>query len=73
MAAWVILLMSIVPLRLLTLWRAGRLAIDAGALIKQRLMVGALRVDPDRLCSEGIGQLMGRVFDGNTTETMKRG
>lgn len=71
--AWALLLVSIIPLRMATTWRAGRLAIDTGALIKRRLMAGALRISPARLRDQGVGQLLGRVLESEAVENLALG
>jgi ATP-binding cassette subfamily B protein len=66
--AWQLLLLTLVPLRLLTTWLGGRLAIGAGSLLKRRLLVGALRMEPDEIRHMGVGQLLGRVIESEVVE-----
>jgi ATP-binding cassette, subfamily B, bacterial len=47
--AWALLLVTQVPCRLLATWAQGRLAIGAGGLLKQRLLAGALRLEPEEI------------------------
>jgi ATP-binding cassette subfamily B protein len=68
--AWILLLLTIVPLRMLATWLQGSIAIRAGALLKQRLLAGALNLDPDEIRSEGAGQLLGRVLESQQVEAM---
>lgn len=68
--AWMLLLLTIVPLRMLATWLQGVIAIRAGALLKQRLLAGALRLDPDEIRTEGAGQLLGRVLESQQVEAM---
>lgn len=70
LTAWVMMLATLVLLRVLNLWWAGRLAIDAGALVKRRLLAGALRMDPDVLRTEGVGQSLGRVLESEALESL---
>lgn len=69
-AAWVLLIMTSIPLRLLETWSAGLFAIGAGGLIKQRLLQGALKLEPEEIRHEGVGHLLGRVFEGDAVETL---
>jgi len=46
--AWALLLLTLVPLRLLAAWWQGRIALSAGRLLRQRLLQGALRLEPSR-------------------------
>jgi len=48
----------------------GRLAIDAGALLKRRLLHGALRLEPEEIRHEGAGQLLGRVIEAQAIEAL---
>ena len=69
LAAWVLLLACLVPLEAGTLHAAGRLAIDLGAELRSRLMAGALRLSPDVLRREGVGQALGRVLEAGALES----
>ncbi len=66
--AWVLLLLTLVPLIMLTTWLQGRLAIGLGGLLKQRLLYGALRLEPEEIRHQGVGQLLGRVMETEAIE-----
>ena len=68
--AWVLLLLTIVPLRMLATWLQGSVAIRAGTVLKQRLLAGSLRLEPDEIRSEGAGQLLGRVLESQQVEAL---
>ena len=68
--AWAMLLLTTIPLRVLTTWKQGVSAIRAGGLLKQRLLYGALRLDPDQIRHQGAGQLLGRIIETEAVETM---
>ncbi len=67
---WALLLLTLVPLRVLITRLQGWVAIGAGALLKERLFVGALRLDPDSLRHQGAGQLLGRVLESEAVEAL---
>lgn len=71
--AWILLLASIIPVRLLENWWQSELLFRVGALVKRRLLAGVLRFDPDRLRKEGSGRLLAQVLESaaieNTTLT----
>lgn len=67
---WALLLLSLVPLRVLITRLQGSVAIGAGALLKQRLFLGSLRLDPDSLRHQGAGQLLGRVLESEAVEAL---
>jgi len=69
LVAWQLLLLTLIPFRLLTTSLAGRLAIQAGALLKRRLLVGVLKLEPDEVRHLGVGQLLGRVIESEVIET----
>lgn len=66
--AWALLLLTQIPLRLFATWSAGLLALDAGALLKQRLLFGAIRLEPEEIRHQGAGQLLGRVIESEAVE-----
>lgn len=67
---WALLLLTLVPLRVLITWLQGLIAIGAGALLKQRLFFGALRLEPDSIRHQGAGQLLGRVIETEAVEAL---
>jgi len=68
LTAWVLLLLAMVPLRVLSGWLDASFSLQAGTLLKQRLLAGALRLDLDRVRHLGAGQLLGRVMESQALE-----
>lgn len=68
LAAWVLLVMALVPLRALSGWLDGTFALGVGLLLKQRLLAGALRLDLQVVRRLGAGQLLGRVMESQALE-----
>ena len=68
--AWALLLLTMAPLRLYTTWLQGFLAIGAGGLLKRRLLAGALRLEPEEIRHQGVGQLLGRVLEAEAVESL---
>jgi len=70
MLAWILLLATMVPFRLLTTWSQNVLAIGCGGLLRQRLLAGALRLDASEIRGEGAGRLLARTFEAETVEQL---
>ncbi|MCB9446048.1 MAG: ABC transporter ATP-binding protein [Ardenticatenaceae bacterium] len=70
LAAWALILFSLLPLRALSVWLQGLIAVNLGGLLQRRLLLGATRLHPDEIRHEGVGQLMGRVFESEAIETV---
>ena len=68
LVAWLLLLLSSVPCRLTVTALGGALAIQAGAILKRRLLVGSLALDPDEARRSGIGRLYGLVLESELVE-----
>ncbi|MBV8898119.1 MAG: ABC transporter ATP-binding protein [Acidobacteriaceae bacterium] len=68
--AWALLLMTLVPFRVFTTWLQGVLAISVGGALKRRLLLGALRLQPDEMRHKGIGGFLGQVLEAETVETL---
>ncbi len=66
--AWALLLLTVVPFRALELWSAGVLMSRVGRLFKRRLMMGALRLEPEETRHQGAGQLLGRILNAEALE-----
>ena len=68
--AWALLLLTLVPIRGLITWLQGVVAITAGGILKERLLSGALRLNPDEIRHQGAGQLLGRVIESEALESL---
>ncbi len=68
--AWVLLLLTLIPLRGLITWLQGLVAITTGGLLKERLLAGALRLFPEEVRTQGAGQLLGRVLESESMEAL---
>jgi ATP-binding cassette, subfamily B, bacterial len=68
--AWALLLLTLVPFRMLVTWLQGKLAVGLGGLLKQRLLYGALRLEPEEIRHQGAGQLLGRVIESEAVESL---
>ncbi|TNE44731.1 MAG: ABC transporter ATP-binding protein [Deltaproteobacteria bacterium] len=68
--AWLLLLISGVPLRLFVTWTQGKIAILTGAILKRRLLHGALRMDPEVIRRQGSGQLLSQVLESGAVESL---
>ncbi|MFL6196291.1 MAG: ATP-binding cassette domain-containing protein [Thermoanaerobaculia bacterium] len=68
--AWGLILLSLIPFRMISVWSRARLAIGAGALLKRRLLAGALKLQPEEIRHQGSGQLLGRVIESEAVETL---
>ncbi len=61
---------GVVVARLMSSWAAGRLAVDGGAVMRDRLMHGILGLDTTVTRSAGIGQLLGSIVDLESIESL---
>jgi ATP-binding cassette subfamily B protein len=73
LAAWTLALLTLIPLQLAALWIQGMLAIEVGTLLKQRLLAGALQLQPEEIRREGAGQLLGRVIESEAVGSLAIG
>jgi ATP-binding cassette subfamily B protein len=73
LGAWTLALFTLIPLQLAALWIQGKLAIDVGALLKQRLLTGALQLQSEEIRREGAGQLLGRVIESEAVGALAIG
>jgi ATP-binding cassette, subfamily B, bacterial len=70
LVAWLLLVLTLIPIRLVATSTGGLLAIQGGAVLKRRLLFGALNLEPDEVRTLGIGQLLGRVLECGVLESM---
>ncbi|WP_437839339.1 ATP-binding cassette domain-containing protein [Sorangium sp. So ce1153] len=69
LVAWVLLSLSGIFVQLFASWTGGLLTIDVAALLKQRLLCGALRLDPAAIRTRGSGALLAMVSESEAVET----
>ena len=67
---WGLLLLTIVLVRCFSQWNQCQLSIDIGAILKQRLLFGALHLKQDETRNQGFGQFMGRMMESEAFESM---
>ncbi len=67
--SWALLSLTALPLQVLATWTGGQLALDAAALLKQRLLAGALRLPPEAIRSRGAGGLLAMVAESEAVES----
>lgn len=70
LAAWLGLLLSVVPCVMAESWLLARITTRAGALLRRRLFAGGLRLEPDEVRHQGAGQFLGRVMDAEAFESL---
>lgn len=68
--AWGLLLFTVLPLQLSAAVQMGNFSTRLGGLLKQRLIFGTLRLPPDAIRHEGIGQFFSRVLDSEVVEAV---
>ncbi len=67
------LLFSTIPLQMIVGDAQNELSMNAGAIFKQRLMFGALKLDPEEIRHQGMGQFLGRVMESEAVEMLALG
>jgi ATP-binding cassette subfamily B protein len=68
--AWIILLFATIPVQLVVSDSQSELSIGAGVIFKQRLLHGTLKLNPDEIRHQGMGQFLGRVMESESVEMM---
>ncbi|MCB0079885.1 MAG: ATP-binding cassette domain-containing protein [Caldilineaceae bacterium] len=67
---WLLLLFTTAPLQAWVNLTQSELAVGIGAIFKQRLLYGVMRLDPEEIRHQGVGQFLGRVLASDTVEQM---
>jgi ATP-binding cassette subfamily B protein len=70
LAAWLLLLLTAIPFRLLGSYAAGVLSLRAGILLKRRLLLGAMRLERDEVRHLGAGQVLGCVLEAEAVPAL---
>ncbi|MEM7245646.1 MAG: ABC transporter ATP-binding protein [Acidobacteriota bacterium] len=69
-SAWILSLLTLLPLRVLASWTQARLSVTAGVLLRRRLLQGSLRLHPDEVRHQGVGRQLGRVLESQALEQL---
>lgn len=69
LAAWGLLLLTTIPLQLWIGLSSGLFSTSISAIMKQRLIYGALNLHPDQIRHEGTGSFLGRIMDSEVVES----
>jgi ATP-binding cassette subfamily B protein len=70
MQGWGLLIAVLVPVRMWATWSQGKFSVGASGLLKQRLLAGALRLEPGQVAQEGAGKFFSRVTEADSLETL---
>ena len=68
--AWGILLLSTIPVQVIVNDAQTELSMSSGTIFKQRLIAGTLKLDPQEIRHQGMGQFLGRVMESEAVEMM---
>ena len=67
---WALVLFTAIPFQLLLAWSQSQFSIGFGALFKQRLLYGSLKLEPDEIRHLGMGQFLERVMESEAVELL---
>jgi ATP-binding cassette, subfamily B, bacterial len=67
---WLLLLVSLIPVRLIGTWNQGAAVVAAGVWLRRRLLRGASLVDRQDLRRKGVGQLFGLVIEAAAIDAL---
>jgi ATP-binding cassette subfamily B protein len=70
LAAWLLLLLSAIPFRLLGSYAGGMLSLRSGTLLKRRLLLGAMCLERDEVRHLGAGQVLGCVLESEVVPAL---
>lgn len=70
LVAWAILLLSTIPVQIIVGDAQSELSMNAGALFKQRLILGTLKLNPEEIRHQGMGQFLNRVMESEAVEML---
>ena len=68
--AWAILLLMTIPIQVIVSNAQSELSMGSGAIFKQRLLHGTLKLEPEEIRKQGMGQFLGRVMDSEAVEML---
>ncbi|HYI10060.1 MAG TPA: ABC transporter ATP-binding protein [Thermoanaerobaculia bacterium] len=69
-ALWLLAALTIVPLRAGGVAAARSLVMEAGSVIKRRILLGALKLSPDEVNGKGVGTFLSHVLESGHVEAL---
>lgn len=73
LSAWALLVFSGIPLQLMMARAQARFATALSTISKNRLLYGTLKLEPEEIRHQGIGQFLGRIMDADSIELLSLG
>ena len=73
LVAWALLMLTMIPIRVMSSWWQGVIGVGMGSLLKKRMLLGALRLEPEEIRHQGTGQILGRVIESEAIEGLAMG
>lgn len=73
MTAWLMVMVTMIPWRMLGTWHESLFAIETGRLIKSRLLAGAMALPVDAVKRSGVGRLISQVMESQAFEGLALG
>ncbi len=70
---WALILLTLVPLTMISTWCQGKLSVGFGMLLRRRLLAGALELPPAMINRDGVGGLLGRTIEADALERLALG
>jgi len=70
LAAWALALATMVPCRLWTTLTQGAITISGAGLLRQRLLDGALQLNPEEMRHEGAGRFLSRAIETESIDSL---
>ena len=67
---WALLLLTVIPLQILSLWLKNRFALQQGSLFRQRLLHGILQLESEEIRHQGSGHFLSQVIDIEALEAL---
>ncbi len=68
--AWALLLFTGIPFQLLMTRAQGQFATGLSGIFKTRLLHGALKLQPEEIRHQGLGQFLGRIMEADSVELL---
>lgn len=70
---WALILLTLVPLSMISTWCQGKLSVGFGMLLRKRLLAGALELPAAMINRDGVGGLLGRTIEADALERLALG
>jgi ATP-binding cassette, subfamily B, bacterial len=70
LVAWALLLLTIIPIHMMSRWEQTKFAVSGAAVVMRQLLEGTFKLLPEEVRYGGVGQMIAQVLDSQALQSL---